>query len=76
MRAFDPTNIPTNIPAIVNAIEQVLGAAHPIALTVHAAASDPDLAQEAWKAIESLPTDQRRAIAGILASTMMPGLGS
>ena len=70
MRAFDPTNVP----AIVNAIEQVLGAAHPIALTVQAAASDPDLAREAWNAIESLPTEQRRAIAGILASTMMPGL--
>ena len=70
MRAFDPTNVP----AIVNAIEQVLGAAHPIALTVQAAASDPDAAREAWNAIESLPTEQRRAIAGILASTMMPGL--
>ncbi len=70
MRAFDPSNIPV----IVNAIEQVLGAGHPIALTVRAAASDPDLAREAWKAIESLPTDRRRAIASILASTMMPGL--
>jgi len=70
MREFDPNNIP----AIVNAIEQVLGAEHPIALTVQAAASDPDLAREAWTAIESLPTEQRRAIAGILASTMMPGL--
>ncbi|MEO1249781.1 MAG: hypothetical protein AAFW76_08070 [Pseudomonadota bacterium] len=72
MRAFDPTNIPV----IVNAIEQVLGVAHPIALTVQAAASDPELAEEAWKAIEALPTDQRRAIAGILASVMMPGLGN
>ncbi len=70
MRAFDPTNIP----AIVNAIEQVLGVAHPIAQTVRAAESDPDLAREAWNAIESLPTEQRRAIAGILAGTMMPGL--
>jgi len=70
MRAFDPTNFP----AIVNAIEQVLGAEHPIALTVQAAASDPDLAREAWNAIEALPTDQRRAIASILASTMMRGL--
>lgn len=70
MRAFDPTNIP----AIVNAIEQVLGSAHPIAHTVQAAAGDPDLAREAWKAIESLPAPQRRAIAGILASTLMPGL--
>ena len=70
MRTFDPTNIP----AIVNAIEQVLGAAHPIALTVQAAANDPDLAREAWNTIESLPAEQRRAIAGILASTMMPGL--
>ena len=70
MRTFDPTNIPV----IVNAVEQVLGAAHPIALTVQAAARDPDLAREAWNAIESLPTFQRRAIASILASTMMPGL--
>ncbi len=70
MRAFDPTNIPV----IVNAIELVLGVAHPIALTVQAAANDPDLAREAWDAIESLPTAQRRAIAGILAGTMMPGL--
>ena len=70
MRAFDPTNIP----AIVNAIEQVLGAGHPIALAVQSAASDPDMAREAWNAIESLPTEQRRAIAGILAGTMMPGL--
>ena len=70
MRAFDPTNIP----AIVNAIEQVLGARHPIAQTVQAAESDPELAREAWNAIESLPTEQRRAIAGILAGTMMPGL--
>jgi len=70
MGAFDPTNIP----AIVNAIEQVLGAGHPIALTVQSAAGDPDMAREAWTAIESLPTEQRRAIAGILAGTMMPGL--
>ena len=70
MRPFDPSNIP----AIVNAIEQVLGVGHPIAQTVHAAEADPELAREAWNAIESLPTEQRRAIAGILAGTMMPGL--
>lgn len=70
MRAFDPTNIPV----LVNAIEQVLGTGHPIALTVRAAEADPDLAREAWDAVESLPTQHRRAIAGILASTMMPGL--
>ena len=70
MRDFDPTNIP----AIVNAVEQVLGAGHPIALTVQAAADDPDLAREAWNAIEALPEEQRRAIAGILASTLMPDL--
>ncbi len=70
MRAFDPTNIPV----IVNAIEQVLGVEHPIALTVRAAEADPDLAREAWNAIEALPDAQRRAIAGILAGIMMPGL--
>ena len=70
MRPFDPTNIP----AIVNAIEQVLGVGHPIALTVQAAADEPELAREAWNAIEALPEEQRRAIAGILASTLMPGL--
>ena len=70
MRAFDPNNIP----AIVNAIEQVLGAGHPISLTVQAAAIDPDLARDAWNAIENLPENQRRAIAGILSGTMMPGL--
>lgn len=69
MRAFDPNNIP----AIVNAIEQVLGIAHPIALTVQAAGADPDLAHEAWNAIDALPAQQRRAIAGILAGTLMPG---
>ena len=70
MRAFDPSNIP----AIVNAIEQVLGAGHPISRTVLAAAIDPDLAREAWDAIELLPVSQRRAIAGILAAIIMPGL--
>ncbi len=70
MRAFDPSNIP----AIVNAIEQALGVGHPIARTVQAAAADPDLVREAWNAIEALPVEQRRAIAGILAGTMMPGL--
>ena len=70
MRAFDPNNIP----AIVNAIEQVLGAGHPISRTVQAAAIDPDLARDAWNAIENLPENQRRAIAGILSGTMMPGL--
>ena len=70
MPTFDPTNVPT----IVNAIEQVLGVAHPIACTVQAAEADPDLAREAWSAIEALPEEQRRAIAGILAGTMMPGL--
>ena len=70
MRAFDPNNIP----AIVNAIEQVLGAGHPISRTVPAAAIDPDLARNAWNAIENLPGNQRRAIAGILSGTMMPGL--
>ena len=70
MRAIDPNNIP----AIVNAIEQVLGAGHPISRTVQAAAIDPDLARDAWNAIENLPENQRRAIAGILSGTMMPGL--
>ncbi|WP_421710292.1 hypothetical protein [Algihabitans sp.] len=70
MRAFDPTNIPV----IANAIEQVLGLEHPIAGTVRAAETDPDLAREAWNAIEALPDEQRRAIAGILAGIMMPGL--
>ena len=70
MRAFDPNNIP----AIVNAIEQVLGAGHPISQTVQAAAIDPDLARDAWNAIENLPENQRRAIAGILSGAMMPGL--
>lgn len=70
MRAFDPKNVP----AIVNAVEQVLGIAHPIARTVQAAATDPDLARDAWNAIEALPTPQRRAIAGILARTLMPSL--
>ena len=70
MRAFDPTNIP----AIVNAVEQVLGAGPPIAQTVQAAAAAPALAKEAWHAIELLSVEQRRAIAGILAGTMMPGL--
>ena len=70
MRAFDPNNIP----AIVNAIEQVLGAGHPISRTVQAAAIDPDLTKDAWNAIENLPENQRRAIAGILFGTMMPNL--
>ena len=70
MRVFDPNNIP----AIVNAVEQVLGAGHPISRTVQAAATDPDLAREAWNAIELLPVRQRRAIAGILAAIIMPGL--
>ena len=70
MRVFDPNNIP----AIVNAVEQVLGAGHPISRTVQAAATDPDLAREAWDAIELLPVRQRRAIAGILAAIIMPGL--
>ncbi|MFL2542049.1 MAG: hypothetical protein ACJ0UT_08790 [Candidatus Latescibacterota bacterium] len=70
MRAFDPNNIP----AIVNAVEQVLGAGHPISRTVQAAAADPDLAREAWDAIELLPVRQRRAIAGILAAIIMPGI--
>jgi len=70
MPAFDLTNIP----AIVHAIEQVLGLAHPIAQTVQAAAADSELAREGWNAIESLPSEQRRAIAGILSSTMLPGL--
>ena len=70
MRAFDPKNIPV----IVNAIEQVLGAGHPISRTVQAAVIDPDLASDAWNAIETLPAEQRRAIAGILAGTIMPGL--
>ena len=70
MRAFDPNNIP----AIVNAVEQVLGAGHPISRTVQAAATDPDLAREAWDAIELLPVRQRRAIAGILAAIIMPGI--
>ena len=69
-----PTLDPTNIPAVVHAIEQVLGVAHPIACIVQAAEADPDLAREAWAAIESLPDEQRRAIAGVLAGTMMPGL--
>jgi hypothetical protein len=70
MRAFDPNNIP----AIVNAIAQVLGTNHPIIQLVQQAGTDDELAKEAWKAIEALPRDQQGAIAGILASTLMPGL--
>jgi len=70
MRAFDPSNIP----AIMNAVTQVLGANHPIAQLVQQASTDDELAKEAWKAIEALPREQQRAIAGILASTLMPGL--
>ena len=60
MRAFNPNNIP----AIVNAVEQVLGAGHPTARSVQAAATDPDLVREAWNAIEALPVDQRRFCRG------------
>ena len=70
MRALDPNNIPEN----ANAIEQVLGAGHPISRTVQATAIDPNLARDAWNAIEDLPENQRRAIAGIFSGTMMPGL--
>ena len=70
MQAFGSTHIP----AIVNAIEQVLGLAHPITRIMQAGAADPDLAREAWNAVECRPTEQRRAIDGILASTMLPGL--
>ena len=69
-RAFDPFNIP----AIVNAIELVLGAGHPIWRTVQAAMIDPGLARDAWNTIANLPDNQRREIAGILSGTMMPGL--
>ena len=70
MKKFDAKNVPV----IAHAVAQVLGHDHPISAHVRAAAHDVDHAAEAWRLIEDLPADQRRAIAGIFAVTAMPGV--
>ncbi len=70
MPKFDPKNVP----AIANAVDQVLGREHPIAALVRASAHDESCAAEAWRMIEDLPAEHRRAIAGIFAVHAMPGV--
>ncbi len=63
---------PTHIPVVLDAVEQVLGATHPVAQLVRLCAVDEDMKAETWSAIEALPEDQRRAIAGITAAYLVP----
>ena len=60
----------TDFPAVVSAVEQVLGSAHPVTALAQACAVDDDMTREAWLAIEALPDNTRRAIAGILATSL------
>lgn len=69
-----PNFDPRNVPLLAHSIAQVLGHGHPITALVRAAAQDEARAAEAWRLIEDLPADQRRAIAGIFAVNAMPGV--
>lgn len=63
------------VPAIANAVEQVLGLGHPLAQDVRDVLRDPSLAKEVWARIDSLPDVHRKAIAGLAAAAILPGLG-
>ena len=69
-----PTFDPKNVPLLVHAVTQVLGAEHQITGLVRSAQIEPERAAEAWRMIEELPQDHRRAIAGIFAVNAMPGV--
>ena len=57
----------------MNAIEQFLGAGHPIPRTVQAAVINPNSARNAWNAIANLLDKQPRTIAEIFSETMILG---
>ena len=60
-----------NIDAIAEVADTLLGKHHPLTELIRALSADPDLSQEAWRAIESLPDEQRKAFAAMVAQRML-----
>lgn len=65
---------PKAISAVANAAAQILGEDHPLIGQITGLTIDPDDAHLVYSAIEALPELERRALAGIVADHLMPGL--
>ncbi|MEM7568353.1 MAG: hypothetical protein AAF337_01025 [Pseudomonadota bacterium] len=59
-----------NIDAIAEVAKQLLGRDHPLTDLIFSLRADPELSQEAWRVIESLPDAQRKAFAAMVAQRM------
>lgn len=64
------------IPVIAAAAAQVLGPDHPLVTAIEALRHDGSDAHLVYAGIEALPEEQRKALAGIAAEWLMPGLNS
>ncbi|MEM1019031.1 MAG: hypothetical protein ACFBZ9_08270 [Sphingomonadales bacterium] len=59
-----------NIDALAEVADTLLGKHHPISDLIRSLRADPDLSQEAWRAIESLPEEQRKTFAALVAQRL------
>lgn len=59
-----------NIEAIAEVADTLLGKRHPLTELIRTLSLDPDLHEEAWRAIEALPEEQRKIFAAMVAERM------
>ncbi|MEM6681051.1 MAG: hypothetical protein AAF607_02310 [Pseudomonadota bacterium] len=62
----------SNIEAITEVADILLGERHPITELIRAISLDPELSQEAWRALETLPDEQRKVFAAMVAERVGP----
>lgn len=60
-----------NINAIAEVADTLLGRQHPLTELIKSLTADPDLSGEAWRVIESLPDEQRKIFAAMVAQRMV-----
>ncbi|MEO0411408.1 MAG: hypothetical protein AAF221_06185 [Pseudomonadota bacterium] len=66
-----------NIDAIAEVAVSLLGRDHPLTDLIFSLRADPDLSREAWRVIESLPEEQRKTFAAMVAERMQtPVIGT
>jgi len=61
-----------NIKIISEVADILLGEHHPITELIRSLSLDPDLSQEAWRALDALPDDQRKIFAAMVAERIGP----
>lgn len=64
-----------NIDAITEVADTLLGKRHPLTELIRALTADPELSSEAWRVIESLPEEQRKIFAAMVAQRMETPIG-